>query len=208
MPLSLSTCTCNLSWIAEISHGTASYVSYLSLSSLQVFRIFPLTCCAMIHFSVLMVATSCRRRKYRHFQGNLAHGVLATMQNGPASDWKAPVSYMMGFLPLTFPRTEAVNWKSAVQLCLFLGSFCAESWKCLQLWSGSEWTSGLPQSSAVPWGLSGLCWQLIWFCPCQSCMACFQPQTPAPFVVCTEELCLQSIQKAQGSNGTSLIPYS
>lgn len=62
---------CNLSWIAGISYTIASCVSYLSLSPFcgpSIF--FPFTCSVTVHFSMLMVATSCKK-KIHHFQGNL-----------------------------------------------------------------------------------------------------------------------------------------
>lgn len=63
-------CDCNLNWIAGISYTIASYVSYLSLSFLWVFNFFPFTCSVTVHFSMLMVASSCKK-KIHHFQGNL-----------------------------------------------------------------------------------------------------------------------------------------
>lgn len=62
--LALPICARNLNccWVVRISYRIASYL-YLSLSPLWVFHFFLLTRSAMFRFSVLMVATSCRRRK-------------------------------------------------------------------------------------------------------------------------------------------------
>lgn len=75
---------------------------------------------------------------------------------------------------------------------------------------GWKWMNiGLLLSTAVLQGLFGLCLQPVWFHPTSwSCTACFSHRHPssAPFVACTEESCLWSIQKTQGSDSTSLIP--
>lgn len=120
-----------------------------------------------------------QEKRIHHFQGNPAHGVLAIMQNSSGPDWKTPVSQWVGFLPLTFPRTEIVNWKSAVQLCSFLGRVWAETWKHPQPWGGTEWTSGFSKALWCYGAYSGCARGLYGFAAASwSCTAGFQPQAP------------------------------